>query len=79
MRLLDRDFKYTSSTNTDIVATWRRFGFRPTTERDRHARGREFAAESIPAAVTGMQQSHSAPLGRVSALGKSNLRLATGK
>jgi hypothetical protein len=38
MRLLDRRFKYVPSAKTDIAATWRRFGFRPTTEAERRAR-----------------------------------------
>jgi hypothetical protein len=38
MRLFDPTFKYVPSTCTDVAATWRRFGFRPTTESDRRAR-----------------------------------------
>jgi hypothetical protein len=44
MRLLDRRFKYVPSANTDIAATWRRFGFRPTSEAERRARQRESRA-----------------------------------
>ena len=45
MRLLDRDFRYIPSAHTDIAATWRRFGFRPTTETERRARQQRVPAE----------------------------------
>ncbi len=38
MRLLDQRFRYIPSASTDVAATWRRFGFRPTTESERRAR-----------------------------------------
>jgi hypothetical protein len=38
MRLFDPTFKYVPSSSTDVAATWRRFGFRPTTESERDAR-----------------------------------------
>ena len=38
MGLLDPEFHYVPATRTDIRATWRRFGFRPTTEAERRAR-----------------------------------------
>jgi hypothetical protein len=38
MRLLDPRFKYIPAARTDVTATWRRFGFRPTTEADRRSR-----------------------------------------
>lgn len=31
-------FKYTSAAETNVAATWRRFGFRPTTYTQRRAR-----------------------------------------
>ena len=40
MRIYDARFKYTPSTSTNIVATWKRFGFKPTTESERLARQR---------------------------------------
>lgn len=43
MRLFDPTFKYVPSSRTDVAATWRRFGFRPTTESERQARGRRKA------------------------------------
>lgn len=49
MRLLDPRFKYVPSSATDITATWRRFGFKPTTEADRRARARKDEPESVPA------------------------------
>ena len=40
MRIYDSRFKYTPSTDTNILSTWKRYGFRPTTERERLARQR---------------------------------------
>ncbi len=40
MSLLDAEFKYTPAAQTDITHTWRRFGYTPTTEAERHARQR---------------------------------------
>ena len=40
MRLLDAKFKYTPSTSTNIMSTWRKFGFKPTTEAERMSRQR---------------------------------------
>ena len=48
MRLLDAGFKYTPSTSTNIVATWKRHGYRPTTEAERIARQRR-AMGKLPA------------------------------
>jgi hypothetical protein len=38
MRLLDPGFRYVPSANTNVTATWKRFGYRPTTEAERRAR-----------------------------------------
>ena len=40
MRIYDTRFKYTPSVGTNIVSTWKRFGFKPTTESERLARQR---------------------------------------
>ena len=40
MRLLDAKFKYTPSITTNIVSTWKKFGYKPTTEAERLARQR---------------------------------------
>ncbi len=40
MRLLDPRFRYVPAAKTDILTTWRRFGFRPTTDSERRARQR---------------------------------------
>jgi hypothetical protein len=40
MSILDARFKYTPSLHTNIVSTWKRFGFKPTTEAERLARQR---------------------------------------
>jgi hypothetical protein len=50
MRLLDAGFKYTPSTSTNVASTWRRFGFRPTTDAERNARQRRLDAQSSPIA-----------------------------
>jgi hypothetical protein len=38
MRLLDPRFKYVPAARTDVAATWRKFGFKPTTDADRKSR-----------------------------------------
>jgi hypothetical protein len=38
MRLLDPGFRYVPSANTNVAATWKRFGYRPTTDAERRAR-----------------------------------------
>lgn len=38
MRLLDPRFQYTPAVETDIRETWRKHGYRPTTEAERRAR-----------------------------------------
>ena len=40
MRIYDARFKYTPAMSTNIVSTWKRFGFKPTTEAERLARQR---------------------------------------
>jgi hypothetical protein len=54
MRIFDSRFKYTPSLNTNIVSTWKRFGFRPTTEAERSARQRRaqeaYETSSAPSA-----------------------------
>jgi hypothetical protein len=45
MRILDSRFKYTPSVSTNIVSTWKRYGFRPTTEAERLARQRRTLGE----------------------------------
>ena len=53
MRLLDPRFRYTPAANTDVSMTWRRFGFRPTTDSERRARqraGLSGADDTAPAA-----------------------------
>jgi hypothetical protein len=47
MRLLDPGFRYVPSANTNVAATWRRFGYRPTTDAERRARQSRTAVESI--------------------------------
>jgi len=51
MRLFDPTFKYVPSSCTDVAATWRRFGFRPTTESERRARRRREAPVEAPGSV----------------------------
>ena len=46
MRLLDTRFKYTPSTSTNIVSTWKRHGYKPTTEAERQARQRRALGET---------------------------------
>ena len=37
-RILDPEFKYVPSAAQSVTDTWRRFGFKPTTEAERKAR-----------------------------------------
>jgi hypothetical protein len=43
MRLLDPRFHYVPVAQTDVLATWRRFGYRPMTDCERRARQRAAA------------------------------------
>ena len=36
MSLLDPNFKYVPSASTDITQTWKRFGWKPIENRERH-------------------------------------------
>jgi hypothetical protein len=45
MRLLDPRFRYVPAAKTDVLATWRRFGFRPMTDSERRARQRVAAPD----------------------------------
>ena len=75
MRLLDRNFKYIPSSETDVASTWRRFGFRPTTEKERRARGMDRApVASRLAGVTPLN-----PHARSETLERRKLKLAVGK
>ena len=47
MRILDARFKYTPSTSTNIVATWKRHGYKPTTEAERMARQRRALGKTV--------------------------------
>jgi hypothetical protein len=44
MSILDPRFKYTSALSTNVMSTWKKFGFRPTTEAERIAREEQRAA-----------------------------------
>jgi hypothetical protein len=56
MRLLDSRFKYVPSTSTNVAQTWRRFGFRPTTDAERSARQRRLQTAGVTSAdVTQLQ------------------------
>ena len=50
MRLLDPRFKYVPAARTNVLATWRKFGFKPTTEAERRSRlqGDSPAGEHAP-------------------------------
>ena len=51
MRILDPRFKYTPALHTNVVSTWKRFGFKPTTEAERLARQRQGYGTRRSAAV----------------------------
>ena len=44
--ILDRSFRYVPSVSTSVADTWRRFGWRPMTQRDRDARAKPVDAVS---------------------------------
>jgi hypothetical protein len=46
MRIYDPRFKYTPSLSTNILSTWKRFGFKPTTDAERQARQRRTYGET---------------------------------
>jgi hypothetical protein len=47
MRLLDPRFKYIPAARTDVAATWRKFGFKPTTDTERKSRMLRAEASSV--------------------------------
>jgi hypothetical protein len=49
MRLLDPRFHYVPAAKTDVLSTWRRFGYRPTSDAERRARLREPASVATTA------------------------------
>lgn len=51
MNISDPRFKWVRPENTNVSATWKRFGFKPTTEAERKAR-QERTQEQPPANVT---------------------------
>lgn len=60
MRIYDARFKYTPSLSTNTVSTWKRFGFKPTTEADRLARQRRLLGDDDPAPGASVTQLDSA-------------------
>ena len=52
MRIYDARFKYTPSLKTDIVSTWKKFGFKPTTEAERFARQRRLYGDETTEAAS---------------------------
>jgi hypothetical protein len=55
MRILDARFKYTPSTSTNVVATWKRHGYKPTTEAERNARQRRAMMGQAPSGASVLQ------------------------
>lgn len=49
MNISDPRFKWVRPENTDVAATWKKFGFKPTTEAERKARQ---SREEKPSNVT---------------------------
>jgi hypothetical protein len=77
MRLLDQRFRYIPAAKTDVSATWRRFGFRPTTESERRARMRASPPpDAEEAAGTARRDLELAPRFTVKAHPKPSLKLA---
>jgi hypothetical protein len=51
MRLLNPRFRYVPAAKTDVLETWRRFGFRPMSDSERRARQRGAAPEDLRAVI----------------------------
>ena len=50
MSILDPRFNYTPALSTNVMSTWKKFGFTPTTEAERIAREEQRAAAyAVPA------------------------------
>ena len=77
MRLLDPGFRYVPSAKTNVAATWRRFGYRPTTEAERRARQNRGDVEDTPrSADAGARALRRRPLAAPGESGPVRLRLA---
>jgi hypothetical protein len=80
MRLLDPGFRYVPSANTNVAATWKRFGYRPTTEAERRARQNRISAQdagaSADASALGARAPRRRPLPAAGEAGPARLRLA---
>jgi hypothetical protein len=81
MRLLDPGFRYVPSANTNVAATWKRFGYRPTTDAERRARQNRAAAEGAGAMLEEASAAATRPVRRrplpaSGAAGPPRLRLA---
>ena len=78
MRLLDPGFRYVPAAHTNVTATWKRFGYRPTTDAERRARqgrlsGAASGEERTQAAVRSVRRRGLPPSGEA---GPARLRLA---
>lgn len=79
MRLLDKRFKYVSSGETDVSLTWRKFGFKPTTETERRARQRRLEQAEAAAGSPELVVSRTEPAApRAIARSRRKLKLAAG-
>jgi hypothetical protein len=60
MNLLDPRFKYIPAAETDVAATWKRFGFNPGANPERRARLRRSMAQAdaVPAALSVVRSEH---------------------
>ena len=66
MSLLDPRFKYVPAISTDVLATFRRFGFEPTSDEERRARLARHGLRSYN--PTHVPMSSTAPVGHESVL-----------
>jgi len=76
MGLLDQRFRYIPAAKTDVSATWRRFGFRPTTESERRARMRASPAGADEGADNARRDLELAPPLAAKPRSKPSLKLA---
>jgi hypothetical protein len=54
--ILDGSFRYVPAAATSVAQTWRRFGWRPTTDDERKRRGQLRVVEPAPAVMASFRR-----------------------
>jgi hypothetical protein len=63
--ILDDSFRYVPAMATSVAETWRRFGWRPTSEEERKRRRRPTAASVVESVASVTPIRHTAPTAAV--------------